>query len=117
MVSGRLGLRGILIPSSRRAPSPRTGSHPSKEGCFLALDGMKLFWDQYTTSEEDRAQITASHSAQWRHSWRSSRRRRSPEGSSLKSPHPMDAVRDPKRGPRPRLPHVTEWRSRDSAQP
>ncbi|ARC58615.1 Carboxylesterase NlhH [Frondihabitans sp. 762G35] len=30
------------------------------EGYFLALDGMKWFWDQYTTSEEDRAQITAS---------------------------------------------------------
>jgi acetyl esterase/lipase len=30
------------------------------EGYFLARDGMKWFWDQYTTSEEDRAQITAS---------------------------------------------------------
>ena len=30
------------------------------EGYFLTLDGMKWFWDQYTTSEEDRAQITAS---------------------------------------------------------
>jgi acetyl esterase/lipase len=30
------------------------------EGYFLALDGMKWFWDQYTTSEQDRAQITAS---------------------------------------------------------
>jgi len=30
------------------------------EGYFLTLEGMKWFWDQYTTSEEDRAQITAS---------------------------------------------------------
>lgn len=30
------------------------------EGYFLAREGMKWFWDQYTTSQEDRAQITAS---------------------------------------------------------
>jgi acetyl esterase len=30
------------------------------EGYFLAREGMKWFWDQYTTREEDRAQITAS---------------------------------------------------------
>ncbi|WP_447348624.1 alpha/beta hydrolase fold domain-containing protein, partial [Salmonella enterica] len=30
------------------------------EGYFLARDGMRWFWDQYTTSESDRAQITAS---------------------------------------------------------
>jgi acetyl esterase/lipase len=30
------------------------------EGYFLTLEGMKWFWDQYTTSAEDRAQITAS---------------------------------------------------------
>ncbi|WP_433654231.1 alpha/beta hydrolase [Nocardia sp. CA-128927] len=30
------------------------------EGYFLAREGMKWFWDQYTTSAEDRAQITAS---------------------------------------------------------
>ena len=29
-------------------------------GYFLAKEGMQWFWDQYTTSEEDRAQITAS---------------------------------------------------------
>ncbi len=29
-------------------------------GYFLAKDGMKWFWDQYTTSEADRAEITAS---------------------------------------------------------
>ncbi|MFD6157149.1 alpha/beta hydrolase [Nocardia sp. NPDC060256] len=34
--------------------------HRFAEGYFLARDGMKWFWDQYTTSEEDRAQITAS---------------------------------------------------------
>jgi acetyl esterase/lipase len=30
------------------------------EGYFLSLDGMKWYWDQYTTSQADRAQITAS---------------------------------------------------------
>lgn len=30
------------------------------DGYFLSRDGMKWFWDQYTTSEQDRAQITAS---------------------------------------------------------
>ncbi|WOO80245.1 Putative alpha/beta hydrolase [Vanrija pseudolonga] len=30
------------------------------EGYFLARDGMKWFWDQYTTSETERAEITAS---------------------------------------------------------
>ncbi|PKI92226.1 esterase [Actinomycetales bacterium SN12] len=30
------------------------------EGYFLAREGMKWFWDQYTTSKDDRAQITAS---------------------------------------------------------
>ncbi|WZH37345.1 MAG: alpha/beta hydrolase [Microbacterium enclense] len=34
--------------------------HRFAEGYFLSRDGMKWFWDQYTTSEEDRAQITAS---------------------------------------------------------
>lgn len=29
-------------------------------GYFLALDGMKWFWDQYTTDEAQRAEITAS---------------------------------------------------------
>ncbi|MFB4296555.1 alpha/beta hydrolase [Actinomadura sp. NTSP31] len=38
-----------------------TGSyHEFAEGYFLAREGMKWFWDQYTTSEEERAQITAS---------------------------------------------------------
>ncbi|MEV6559605.1 alpha/beta hydrolase [Nocardia sp. NPDC051756] len=38
-----------------------TGSYERfAEGYFLARDGMKWFWDQYTTSAEDRAQITAS---------------------------------------------------------
>jgi len=38
-----------------------TGSYKEfAEGYFLTLEGMKWFWDQYTTSEEDRAQITAS---------------------------------------------------------
>ena len=30
------------------------------EGYFLRRDGMQWFWDQYTTSESERAQITAS---------------------------------------------------------
>lgn len=30
------------------------------EGYWLTRTGMRWFWDQYTTSEEDRAQITAS---------------------------------------------------------
>ncbi|MEZ0491009.1 alpha/beta hydrolase [Kineococcus sp. TBRC 1896] len=34
--------------------------HEFAEGYFLAREGMKWFWDQYTTSESDRAQITAS---------------------------------------------------------
>ncbi|MFB8275470.1 alpha/beta hydrolase [Nocardia colli] len=38
-----------------------TGSYERfADGYFLARDGMKWFWDQYTTSAEDRAQITAS---------------------------------------------------------
>lgn len=38
-----------------------TGSYERfAEGYFLAREGMKWFWDQYTTSEDDRAQITAS---------------------------------------------------------
>ncbi|MEU5843586.1 alpha/beta hydrolase [Rhodococcus sp. NPDC047139] len=34
--------------------------HEFAEGYFLTRDGMKWFWDQYTTDETDRAQITAS---------------------------------------------------------
>ncbi|MFF8917356.1 alpha/beta hydrolase [Streptomyces sp. NPDC015032] len=34
--------------------------HHFATGYFLRRDGMQWFWDQYTTSEEDRAQITAS---------------------------------------------------------
>jgi acetyl esterase len=38
-----------------------TGSyHEFAEGYFLRRDGMQWFWDQYTTSEEQRAEITAS---------------------------------------------------------
>jgi acetyl esterase len=38
-----------------------TGSYQQfAEGFFLARAGMQWFWDQYTTSAEDRAQITAS---------------------------------------------------------
>jgi acetyl esterase/lipase len=34
--------------------------HEFAEGYFLRRDGMQWFWDQYTTSADDRAQITAS---------------------------------------------------------
>jgi acetyl esterase len=34
--------------------------HQFAEGYFLTREGMKWFWDQYTTSETERAQITAS---------------------------------------------------------
>ncbi|NAZ84878.1 alpha/beta hydrolase [Kineococcus indalonis] len=34
--------------------------HEFATGYFLAREGMQWFWDQYTTSEADRAQITAS---------------------------------------------------------
>ena len=34
--------------------------HQFAEGYFLQREGMKWFWDQYTTSEEERANITAS---------------------------------------------------------
>ncbi|MFJ7589580.1 alpha/beta hydrolase [Streptomyces sp. NPDC097617] len=38
-----------------------TGSyHQFAEGYFLRRDGMQWFWDQYTTDERERAQITAS---------------------------------------------------------
>ncbi|MBM9507340.1 alpha/beta hydrolase [Actinacidiphila acididurans] len=38
-----------------------TGSyHRFAEGYFLRRDAMQWFWDQYTTSESERAQITAS---------------------------------------------------------
>ncbi|WP_067663880.1 alpha/beta hydrolase [Nocardia miyunensis] len=38
-----------------------TGSyHQFAEGYFLAREGMQWFWDQYTTDETERAQITAS---------------------------------------------------------
>ncbi|AYA26485.1 alpha/beta hydrolase [Rhodococcus rhodochrous] len=34
--------------------------HEFAEGYFLTREGMKWFWDQYTTDETERAQITAS---------------------------------------------------------
>ncbi|CAM5256919.1 Acetyl esterase [Streptomyces tanashiensis] len=38
-----------------------TGSyHQFAEGYFLRRDGMRWFWDQYTTDEAERGQITAS---------------------------------------------------------
>lgn len=38
-----------------------TGSYRQfADGYFLTREGMQWFWDQYTTSEADRAQITAS---------------------------------------------------------
>ncbi|MEI5906707.1 alpha/beta hydrolase [Bacillus spongiae] len=38
-----------------------TGSYEQfKEGYFLRRDGMQWFWDQYTTNDEERNEITAS---------------------------------------------------------
>jgi acetyl esterase len=38
-----------------------TGSYEQfEEGYFLTRAGMKWFWDQYTTDEDERAQVTAS---------------------------------------------------------
>ena len=38
-----------------------TGSyHEFAEGYFLRRDMMEWFWDQYTTDEDERAEITAS---------------------------------------------------------
>ncbi|GAB3598524.1 alpha/beta hydrolase [Kineococcus gypseus] len=34
--------------------------HRFAQGYFLAREGMQWFWDQYTTDEDERAQITAS---------------------------------------------------------
>ena len=34
--------------------------HQFAEGYFLRRDGMQWFWDQYTTSETERAEVTAS---------------------------------------------------------
>ena len=34
--------------------------HKFAGGYFLTREGMQWFWDQYTTSDADRAQITAS---------------------------------------------------------
>jgi acetyl esterase/lipase len=34
--------------------------HEFAEGYFLGREGMKWFWDQYTTSQSERAEITAS---------------------------------------------------------
>lgn len=34
--------------------------HQFAEGYFLQREGMKWFWDQYTTDPQERAQITAS---------------------------------------------------------
>ena len=34
--------------------------HQFAEGYFLRRDAMQWFWDQYTTDEHDRAEITAS---------------------------------------------------------
>src|SRR3954453_13883442 len=42
-------------------PSFDTGSyHEFAEGYFLRRDAMQWFWDQYTTDEDERAEITAS---------------------------------------------------------
>lgn len=59
--------RGDVSPAAQVLFYPVTDAsfdtdsyHQFAEGYFLRREGMKWFWDQYTTSEEDRAQITAS---------------------------------------------------------
>ena len=50
---------GAVLPGHRRGFD--TGSYKEfASGYFLSLDGMKWFWDQYTTSETERAEITVS---------------------------------------------------------
>ncbi|MFI6060695.1 alpha/beta hydrolase [Streptomyces sp. NPDC051286] len=58
---GGLDLRGQVLFYPVTDASFNTGSyHQFAEGYFLRRDGMQWFWDQYTTDENERAQITAS---------------------------------------------------------
>ncbi|MFI7417210.1 alpha/beta hydrolase [Nonomuraea sp. NPDC049684] len=58
---GGLSLRGQVLFYPVTDASFDTGSYRQfAEGYFLRRDGMQWFWDQYTTSEAERAEITAS---------------------------------------------------------
>jgi acetyl esterase/lipase len=53
-------LAQVLFYPVTNASFDTASYHQFAEGYFLRRDGMQWFWDQYTTSEQDRAQITAS---------------------------------------------------------
>ncbi|MER6505419.1 alpha/beta hydrolase [Nonomuraea sp. NPDC001636] len=58
---GGLTLRGQVLFYPVTDASFDTDSYRQfAEGYFLRRDGMQWFWDQYTTSEAERAEITAS---------------------------------------------------------
>ncbi|MFE3636496.1 alpha/beta hydrolase [Streptomyces cellostaticus] len=58
---GGLDLRAQVLFYPVTDASFDTGSyHQFAEGYFLRRDGMRWFWDQYTTDERERAEITAS---------------------------------------------------------
>jgi acetyl esterase len=58
---GGLSFKGQLLFYPVTDASFDTGSYEQfAEGYFLARDGMKWFWDQYTTDPAQRAEITAS---------------------------------------------------------
>ncbi len=74
-VGGNMTAALTLMAKQRSGPDPRaqvlfypvtdasfdTGSyHEFAEGYFLRRDAMQWFWDQYTTDEAERAEITAS---------------------------------------------------------
>lgn len=50
----------VLFYPVTNADFDTTSYHDFAEGYFLARDGMKWFWDQYTTDPAQRAEITAS---------------------------------------------------------
>ncbi|NAZ77164.1 alpha/beta hydrolase fold domain-containing protein, partial [Kineococcus sp. T13] len=58
---GGVEFKGQLLYYPVTDANFETGSYEQfAEGYFLAREGMKWFWDQYTTDPEQRAQITAS---------------------------------------------------------
>ncbi|MEU3607803.1 alpha/beta hydrolase [Streptomyces sp. NPDC035033] len=53
-------LQQVLFYPVTDASFDTASYHQFAEGYFLRRDGMQWFWDQYTTVEEQRAEITAS---------------------------------------------------------
>ncbi|MBK3576337.1 alpha/beta hydrolase [Streptomyces sp. MBT65] len=53
-------LQQVLFYPVTDASFDTASYHQFAEGYFLRRDGMQWFWDQYTTDETERAQITAS---------------------------------------------------------